>query len=173
MAIVGDLIALAIFARSRSNVAFVRDAVGVAVVAAGIADVDDIGHAVAVAVFPIGIQKEILREERIVDSEFIDRAPQKMVELGRGVLVGAHPKRTITDEIGLFEIHEVKCTIDTESNLSFDFVVGHADMVPAGINDFEGAEDRECVLAIAVAECQFIATAAKISRLDQNGIIEN
>ena len=87
--------------------------------------------------------------------------------------MGAHPKRTITDEIGLFEIHEVKCTIDTESKPSFDFVVGHADMVPAGINNFEGAEDCECVLAIAVAECQFIATAAKISRLDQNGIIEN
>ena len=75
------------------------------------------------------------QEERIVDSEFIDRARRKWFSWAEE----AHPKRTITDEIGLFEIHEVKCTIDTESKLSFDFVVGHADMVPVGINDFEGA----------------------------------
>ena len=95
-----------------------------------------------------------------------------MVELGRSILVGAHPKRTITDQVGLIKIHCVKDAIDTKSKLRFGFVVGHADMVPAGIGHFEGAEDRECVLAIAVAECQLIATASKISGLGQDGVIE-
>ena len=72
MAVVGDLIALAILARSRSNVAFIRDAVGVAVVATGIANVDNVGDPVGVAVFAIHVQEEVLGQERIIDAEFID-----------------------------------------------------------------------------------------------------